>query len=102
MMLGKDIDLSQLSEEFKKILVDAPSKTLGTEEQVSIDEGERREVVILFLDVVGFTRLAEKLDPEQLKIVISSTLKVITNQIKKFGGTVEKYIGDAVCAVFGR
>jgi class 3 adenylate cyclase/predicted ATPase len=101
-MFDKDIDLSQLSEEFKKILVDEPSETFGMEKQISIDEGERREVVILFLDVVGFTMLAEKLDPEQLKVVISSTLKVITNQIKKFGGTVEKYIGDAVCAVFGR
>ena len=100
-MTDKDLNLTQLSEDFKKLLVDVPSLT-PEDHAVRLEEGERRDVTILFLDVIGFTCLAEKLDPEQLKMVISSTLQVITNQIKKYDGVVEKYIGDAVCAVFGR
>ncbi len=97
----QSLNLGQLAEEFAKLLVDVPTPA-AAEETVNLEEGERREVTILFLDIVGYTRLAERLDPEQLKFVISNTLQVFTNQIKKCGGTVEKYVGDAIMALFGR
>lgn len=97
----RSLNLGQLAEEFAKLLVDVPSAA-PVEETVNLEEGERREVTILFLDIVGYTKLAERLDPEQLKFVISNTLQVFTNQVKKCGGTVEKYVGDAIMALFGR
>jgi class 3 adenylate cyclase/predicted ATPase len=98
----KSLNLGQLAEDFAKLLVDVPSATTPAEQTINLEEGERREVTILFLDLVGYTRLAERLDPEQLKFVISNTLQVFTNQIKKCGGVVEKYVGDAIMALFGR
>ena len=97
----RSLNLGQLAEEFAKLLVDVPVPA-PVEETINLEEGERREVTTLFLDIVGYTKLAERLDPEQLKFVISNTLQVFTNQIKKCGGTVEKYAGDAIMALFGR
>lgn len=100
-MNNQELNLGHLAEEFAKLLIDVP-QTNTAQAPVQLEEGERREVTILFLDLVGYTRLAERLDPEQLKFVVSNTLQVFTNQVKKFGGTVEKFIGDAVMALFGR
>lgn len=100
-MDDRSLNLGQLAEEFAKLLVDVPLPA-PVEDTVNLEEGERRDVTILFLDIVGYTKLAERLDPEQLKFVISNTLQVFTNQVKKCGGTVEKYVGDAIMALFGR
>ncbi|MDP8240521.1 MAG: tetratricopeptide repeat protein [Candidatus Hatepunaea meridiana] len=64
--------------------------------------GERREVTILFLDIVGFTRLSEKLqDPERVYHVIGGVFGAFAEVIRKHNGNVEKYIGDAIMAVWG-
>lgn len=101
-MRERELNLGHLAEEFSKLLVDVPAAPHQIDETISLEEGERREVTILFLDIVGYTKLAERLDPEQLKFVMSNTLLVFTNQIKKCGGMVEKYVGDAIMAIFGR
>jgi class 3 adenylate cyclase len=62
---------------------------------------ERRLVTVLFVDLVGFTGLAERLDPEDLKRLVSPYLGRVRAEAERFGGTVEKYIGDAVMALFG-
>ena len=62
---------------------------------------ERRIVTVLFVDLVGFTSLAERLDPEDLKGVIAPYFDRVRTELERFGGTVEKYIGDAVMALFG-
>lgn len=98
--MDKEFNISRLSEEFEKVF--GEEEQYEEETSFKLDEGERREIAILFLDIVGFTKLAEEMDPEELKVVVSSTLKVLTGVIKKFGGTVEKYIGDAICALYGR
>ncbi|MBI4259416.1 MAG: AAA family ATPase [Actinobacteria bacterium] len=65
-------------------------------------EEERRVVTVLFADVTGSTGLAERLgDPERLKSVMSSFFGAMREEIEKEGGTVEKFIGDAVMAAFG-
>lgn len=99
--MEKSLNLGHLAEEFAKLLVDVP-EVVSPQETIELEDGERRDVTILFLDLIGYTSLAERLDPEQLKFVISNTLQVFTNQIKKCGGTVEKYVGDAIMALFGR
>lgn len=61
----------------------------------------RRLVTVLFADLSGSTALAERLDPEDLRSILSAYFGVLARQIQRYGGTVDKYIGDAVMAVFG-
>jgi adenylate cyclase len=62
--------------------------------------GERRECVILFADVIGFSRFAEKRDPQDVMRFLNQFHQIATSQIGAYGGIVEKYIGDAVMASF--
>ena len=61
----------------------------------------RKTVTILFCDVTGSTALGERLDPEALNRVMSRYFEAMREPIERHGGTVEKFIGDAVMAVFG-
>ncbi|GAC1512214.1 MAG: hypothetical protein NVS2B16_14790 [Chloroflexota bacterium] len=62
---------------------------------------ERRLVTALFCDLVGFTPLAEQLDPEEVRDIQVAYFSAMSQQIERYGGEVEKYAGDAVLAVFG-
>ena len=62
---------------------------------------ERRFVSILFADLVGFTKLSEEQDPEEVRDLLSRYFDTARNVIEGYGGTVEKFIGDAVMAVWG-
>lgn len=62
---------------------------------------ERRVVTIMFADITGSTPLADRLDPEDMRAILAGYFNLMTEQIRRHGGTVEKYIGDAVMAVFG-
>jgi predicted ATPase/class 3 adenylate cyclase len=62
---------------------------------------ERKVVSILFADLVGFTSRAEKLDPEDVRATLSPYYARLRAELERRGGTVEKFIGDAVMAVFG-
>jgi predicted ATPase/class 3 adenylate cyclase len=64
-------------------------------------EEQRKLVSILFADLVGFTALSEELDPEELRQVQKAYFAAVTAPIKEQSGWIEKYIGDAVLAVFG-
>jgi adenylate cyclase len=61
----------------------------------------RQTVGVLFVDIVGFTRMAEQMPPEAVVTMLRQFHKRMTAQIFACGGTVEKYIGDAIFAVFG-
>ena len=58
-------------------------------------------MTIMFADITGSTPLADKLDPEDMRAILAGYFNLMTEQIRRHGGTVEKYIGDAVMAVFG-
>ena len=62
---------------------------------------ERRVVSVLFVDLVGFTGIAEGLDPEDLSRIQARYFHSVRSEITRYGGHVEKYIGDAVMALFG-
>src|SRR3981081_879876 len=62
---------------------------------------ERKVVTVLFADLVGFTSRAEQLDPEDVRAVLAPYWGRLRNELERFGGTVEKFIGDAVMALFG-
>jgi len=62
---------------------------------------ERRVVTVLFADLAGSTRLTRELDPEPMRTLIGRFFAAMREEIGRYGGTVEKFIGDAVMAVFG-
>jgi len=62
---------------------------------------ERKVVTVLFADLVGFTARAERLDPEDVRAILTPYFARVRSEIEAFGGVVEKFIGDAVMAVFG-
>jgi class 3 adenylate cyclase/tetratricopeptide (TPR) repeat protein len=62
---------------------------------------ERKVVTVLFADLVNFTSRAESLDPEDVRALVAPYYARVRRELEGFGGTVEKFIGDAVMAVFG-
>ncbi|HET8527747.1 MAG TPA: AAA family ATPase [Gaiellaceae bacterium] len=62
---------------------------------------ERKVVTVLFADLVGFTSRAEQLDPEDVRAVLAPYWERLRTELERRGGTVEKFIGDAVMALFG-
>jgi class 3 adenylate cyclase/tetratricopeptide (TPR) repeat protein len=75
----------------------------GTElSRASTEEAEERKVVtILFCDLVGFTARSDRADPEDIRGTLRPYHARLTQEIERFGGTIEKFIGDAVMAVYG-
>jgi class 3 adenylate cyclase len=70
-------------------------------EDVGEPRDERKIVTVLFVDLVGFTARAERLDPEDVREILNTYYARIRSEIEPYGGVVEKFIGDAVMAVFG-
>lgn len=63
--------------------------------------GERRKVTIIFADIRGFTSMAENMKPEEVVDLLNTYLSAMTEIVFKYEGTLDKYIGDCVMAVFG-
>jgi class 3 adenylate cyclase len=63
--------------------------------------GDRRVVTALFADLVGYTKLVDELDPEEVRARVDGALTVLGQAVSHFGGSLEKFIGDAVLVVFG-
>jgi class 3 adenylate cyclase len=81
-----------VSPSFVQQLVDDPSKlTLG---------GERREMTFLFTDIANFTTMSEGLDSRDVGRLLNEYLDGMTSTVQKYDGTVDKFIGDAVFAIF--
>jgi adenylate cyclase len=67
----------------------------------AIPPEERRQVTVLFADLSGYTAASEGMDPEQVKVLVDGALRRLVEEVDRFGGTVDKYIGDNVMALFG-
>jgi class 3 adenylate cyclase/tetratricopeptide (TPR) repeat protein len=80
--------------------VTAPSAPVATESPRR-DEAERRQLTVMFCDLVGSTALSARLDPEDLRGIIGAYHRGCTELIERNGGFVAKYIGDGVLAYFG-
>jgi adenylate cyclase len=75
----------------------ATSESQGT----ALGVPEVREVSVLFADIVGFTTMSEKMSPAAVSLLLNEYLSRMTDIIFKYEGTLDKYIGDAIMAVFG-
>jgi class 3 adenylate cyclase len=86
---------------------DGSGKTLDTASTSSAprthpeDRAERRQVTVMFSDLVGSTALSARMDPEDLREVISAYQKCVAETVQRFGGFVAKYMGDGVLVYFG-
>src|SRR5215467_4786317 len=65
------------------------------------DRAERRQVTVMFSDLVGSTALSARMDPEDLREVISAYQKCAAETVRRFGGFVAQYLGDGVLVYFG-
>jgi adenylate cyclase len=63
--------------------------------------GDKRDLSVLFSDIRGFTTISEKLSPEELVHLLNEYLTVMTDVVFKYDGTLDKYMGDAVMAIYG-
>ncbi len=82
-----------LAPEYVEVLVRDPSRLrLG---------GDRRDITAFFSDIQGFTTISEKLDPAALVALLNECLSAMTEIILQEGGIIDKYIGDAIVAIFG-
>ena len=78
-----------------------PSPPSDLWQRLGLSDGERRNVSVLFADVSGFTELGEQLDPEECQLVMQDTMSALAAIVSANDGYLEKFIGDALCAVFG-
>ncbi len=78
-----------------------PRTKESAEPPSTVGELERRLVTVLFCDLVGFTLLAEQLDPEDMHEILGMYFGHMSQVIRRFGGSIENYAGDAVLALFG-
>ena len=77
-----------------------PQSTAATK-PAQQDTAERRQVTVMFSDLVGSTALSARMDPEDLREVISAYQKSVTETVQRFDGFVAKYMGDGVLVYFG-
>lgn len=81
--------------------LDLLRERLATLIQPETARDERKRVTVLFADVKGYTALSENLDPEDVASIMNRLFEGVTVEIHRYGGTIDKYAGDAVMALFG-
>jgi class 3 adenylate cyclase len=89
------IDYSKPKSYTPQFLVD---KILTTRSAI---EGERKLVTVLFADVANFTSISEKLDPEEIHLIMDGCFRILMDEIHKYEGTINQFTGDGVMAIFG-
>jgi adenylate cyclase len=90
----------QIKKQFEHYLDPRQVKKLQDDPSSLVLGGERRYCTFLFTDVRGFTAMSERLEPEQVTEIMNKALTIQANAVKKYGGMVDKYIGDAMMAIF--
>ena len=78
-----------------------PLGDAGASGILSEPESERRHVTVLFTDLTGYTAMCERLDPEDVKEIMSRIFGEIAQVVTKYEGFIEKFVGDAAMALFG-
>jgi class 3 adenylate cyclase/predicted ATPase len=94
-LLRAIVDLNRVEDEAVKP-ISAPAALVAPH-----DTAERRQVTVMFSDLVGSTALSARMDPEDLREVISAYQKCVADTVQRLGGFVAKYMGDGVLVYFG-
>lgn len=87
-----------LADDLRKIARDAPDSGVSA---AGLHSGERRDVAVLFLDISGFTSLAEKIDFELVHMLVNGIMRTFSGIVSGNGGYVDKLEGDRIMAIFG-
>ena len=90
----------QIKKQFEHYLDPRQVKALQKDPSLLKLGGERRNCTFLFTDVRGFTAMSERLEPEEVTKIMNEALTIQSDAVKKYGGMVDKYIGDAMMAIF--
>ena len=90
----------QIKKQFEHYLDPRQIKRLQDNPDLLKLGGEKKEATFLFTDVRGFTSLSEKLPPEEVTKIMNKALTIQSDAVQKHGGMVDKYIGDAMMAIF--
>ena len=98
-VLGDRRKILRAIEELSGVAPTSPQPALA--EPKPQDTAERRQVTVMFSDLVGSTALSARIDPEDLREVISAYQKCVAETVRRFGGFVAKYLGDGVLVYFG-
>jgi class 3 adenylate cyclase len=100
--LGHRLQLLRAIAELSSADKEAPKAAVPTAASAAPqDTAERRQVTVMFSDLVGSTALSARMDPEDLREVISAYQKCVAETVRRFGGFVAKYMGDGVLVYFG-
>ena len=95
--LGHRRQLLRAIREQNRLEQEAPRPALSPASPVAFyDTAERRQVTVMFSDLVGSTSLSARMDPEDLREVISAYQNTVAETVRRFGGFVAKYMGDGV------
>lgn len=100
----KDLDVGRLAD--RKRLLKAIAQLTSNDKVIehstnAASRGERRHVTVLFADLAGFTALSTQFDPEELHNLLTRFYETVDPVIEKYGGTVDKHLGDGIMALFG-
>jgi class 3 adenylate cyclase len=94
-------DREKIAKTFGKYVApEVAEMLLKNSEKVSL-KGARKELTIFFSDIRGFTQLADSIEPENLVVLLNEYLSTMTKIIMKHGGTIDKFIGDAIMVFWG-
>jgi DNA-binding SARP family transcriptional activator/class 3 adenylate cyclase len=104
-ILNKDESLgpvAQLAPSLTSLMPDRPPPaTAAPASSARSMEDERRPVTVLFADIVGSTALGERLEPDEAKVLVGECVTMMSRAVDEYGGTVQAYQGDGICAYFG-
>lgn len=98
---GQQRELQRSHEAIRRYLPPAVAKHIVAGNTAGIQEPSRRRVTVLFIDLVGFTVLADRVEAEVLTLIVNDYMSVMGEIVDEFGGTVSEYGGDGFMALFG-
>ncbi len=95
----KDLSLDEKIDKIQRYLPKGlKEKILSQKDRI---EGERKQVTVMFCDMVGFTPLSERLGPEKTFGIMDQIYEIMINRVQYYGGTVNEMTGDGILALFG-
>jgi adenylate cyclase len=100
-LLLRSIDQAGRSARLSRFFSPRIAESLSRDDPDGLASGLRQPVAVLFVDIKGFTSMAETMTPEELGTVLTEFRERVTECVFRHGGTVDKFIGDAVMVVFG-